>query len=109
MLRRPNWESRGVPHPVRFANQKYGLLGAARGIRRILSSRLPLHAMVAHRVFDHFFTFADGRHTIPWLEAGIDIGILDNLWRARRQGLHASQRVESNFPKLVLAGLMAIR
>ncbi|KAG8951544.1 hypothetical protein FRC00_007210 [Tulasnella sp. 408] len=96
-----------LPRPPGLKAQKYGGHNVAQGIRRILSSRLPLHAIVGERVLQHFYSSTD-EHAPPWLEAGVHFGILDNIWRAKRLGLHSSKRVESDLPRAVFRGLLTI-
>lgn len=96
-----------LPRPPGLKVPKYSGHDVAHGIRRILSSRLPLHAIVGERVLRHFYSSTDERAP-PWLEAGVHFGVLDNIWRARRFGLHSSKRVESDLPRVAFQGLLTI-
>ncbi|KAG8903903.1 hypothetical protein FRC01_008937, partial [Tulasnella sp. 417] len=104
IMKSPDAETQNL---AKAAVEKYGKLGVAQGVQRILSSRLPLHAIVGERVLRHFY-HSPGGAGLPWLEAGVHVGIMDNLWRARRLELHSSQRVESDFPRVAYKGLLTI-
>lgn len=107
MVRPSELEARKLVHPASLAVRKYGGHGVAQGIRKVLSSRLPLRVIVAERVLRHFYDSPGGR-ALPWLQAGVHIGILDNIWRARRLELHSSQRTDSDFPQVAVNGLHTI-
>ncbi|KAG8903861.1 hypothetical protein FRC01_008954, partial [Tulasnella sp. 417] len=107
IMRPPSVEAQTLRNPAGLAVEKYGGLGVAQGIRKVLSSRSPLHAIVGERILRHFYDSPGGR-ALPWLEAGVHIGIMDNLWKARRLELHSSERVESDFPRVAYKGLLTI-